>query len=324
MRRKKILIIRFSSFGDIVQAMSVLPNLEDDEVHWLTKQEFKELIAASPLVSRIWTLEKGRTLFSIVKLFWQLKSEQFDIIYDAHQNLRSSLFISLFRIFTLNVKIISRPKDRLKRFFLFYLKLNLLPTPFQGIRSYLSPLTQIPRESRYQNQIWKFPQNLKNKVQNIIPVNDFIVIAPSAAWEMKRWPIEHWKNLILQTKNNIIIVGGPGDHFCQELAALDPARIFNFAGKLSLLESCYLITLSKKLISADTGMLHVADLLNIPGIALIGPTAFGFTTGHHIKILEVKLNCRPCSKDGRGRCSQKIYQRCMKEISPEMVINHLG
>jgi heptosyltransferase-2 len=324
MRRKKILIIRFSSFGDIVQAMSVLPNLESDEVHWLTKLEFKELVGASPFVQKIWTLTKNGPITSLFKLFWQLKSEEFDVIYDAHRNIRSFIIITLFRLFTSHKKIISRPKDRLKRFFLFYLRLNLLPAPFKGIHSYLFPLTEIPREADYQNQVWNFSQDLQNKVKKLIPVNDFIVMAPSAAWEMKRWPLEYWKKLILQTQKKIIIVGGPGDHFCQELANLDPARVFNLAGKLSILESCYLITLAKKIVSADTGMLHVADLLNVPGIALIGPTAFGFTTGHHIKILEVDLPCRPCTKDGRGGCSQKIYQRCMKEISPEMVLNHLG
>jgi heptosyltransferase-2 len=188
----------------------------------------------------------------------------------------------------------------------------------------LSPLTQIPRDSSYQNQVWNFSQDLQNKVKNMLPVTDFVVMAPSAAWEMKRWPLDHWKKLILQTKKYVIVVGGPGDQFCRELVAIAPSRVFNFAGKLSLLESCFLITLSTKIVSADTGMLHVADLLNVPGIALIGPTAFGFTTGIHIKTLEVKLACRPCSKDGSGGCSQKIYQRCMTEISPEMVLNHLG
>jgi len=49
------------------------------------------------------------------------------------------------------------------------------------------------------------------------------------------------------------------------------------------------------------------------------PTAFGFATNENIKTLEVELDCRPCTKDGRGACSQETYQRCMVEITPEQV-----
>jgi len=300
MKRKKILIIRFSSFGDIVQAMSVLPNLSTDEVHWLTKLEFRDLVAASPLIHKVWTLPKKAGLIDLIKLFWEVKKTNFNIVYDAHRNLRSFFIVLLFRICTTLDFIITRPKERFKRFLLFYLRLNLLPIPYKGIRSYLAPLSEFSRDTSYQNQKWNFSLELQNKVQQQIPVKEFIVMAPSAAWQMKRWPLAHWKKLIQLTSKDIIILGGPGDDFCDQLQAIDPSRVHNLAGKLSLLESCYLLTLAEKLISADTGMLHVADLLNIPAVALIGPTAFGFTTGNHIKTLEVELPCRPCTKDGRG------------------------
>jgi heptosyltransferase-2 len=96
------------------------------------------------------------------------------------------------------------------------------------------------------------------------------------------------------------------------------------AGKLSLMESMGIVKKSNLVISADTGIIHVADLIGTPGISLIGPTAFGFPTGAHIKTLEVDLPCRPCTKDGRGNCSQKVYQKCMVDITPEMVVKNIN
>lgn len=147
-----------------------------------------------------------------------------------------------------------------------------------------------------------------------------IILVPSAAWEMKRWPVAHWEKLVeLLSDKKFIILGGKEDfQLSEEIAEIDRQRVQNLAGKLSLVESCYIISKSLLVISADTGLLHVTDVLGVKGLSLMGPTAFGFTAGPGIKTLEVNLPCRPCTKDGSGKCSQAIWQQCMVEIE------HLG
>ena len=141
---------------------------------------------------------------------------------------------------------------------------------------------------------------------------------------MKRWPLSHWKGLVDQSPElKFIVLGGKGDDFCQELEEEFPDRVQNLAGNLSLEESSWVVSKSSALVSADTGILHVADILGIPSLSLIGPTAFGFTSGPWVKTLEVPLNCRPCTKDGRGKCSQDVYQKCMVEISSDRVRSEL-
>ncbi|MEI8347583.1 MAG: glycosyltransferase family 9 protein, partial [Pseudomonadota bacterium] len=152
----------------------------------------------------------------------------------------------------------------------------------------------------------------------------YIALAPSAAWPMKRWPLEHWKVLLaLLPDLNLILLGGPSDQFCEELAKLRPGRIINTAGKLTLLESCAAIAQSQLLVSADTGHLHVGDYLGIKTLALLGPTAFGHPTNPQVKVLEVDMPCRPCTKDGRGKCSQQIYQECLVRITPSVVAQEI-
>ena len=151
-------------------------------------------------------------------------------------------------------------------------------------------------------------------------VGERIILVPSAAWKMKRWPLEHFKELIrLLPHKKFFVLGGNRDHFCRDLETLSPRRVMNLAGKLDLKDSCSLVARAPLVISGDTGLIHVADLAGTKGIALMGPTAFGFCTYPHISTLEVDLSCRPCTKDGRGKCSQKVYQKCMVDITPKQV-----
>ncbi len=338
MKKNKILIIRFSSFGDIIQCSSVVEpirrvmrqNQDQCEIHWATRSEFEYLVALNPNVEKIWSLDKKLGFIGLIKYALNLRNENFTHVYDAHNNLRSYL-IKLFLKFQLNSpNLLIRSKDRLKRFFLFKFRLNFFPKPFKGIDSYINPLKDwgVVLTTIWPSMVWKFPITTVIKVEELmqatIKSDDFITLVPSAAWEMKRWPLDHWKRLIeLIPDKKFIVLGGKEDFFCEEIMAVDSNRVFNFAGKLSLVESSYLIEKSHLVISADTGLLHVADVLGKKALSLMGPTAFGFTTNPKIKTLEVNLSCRPCSKDGRGKCSQLIYQQCMKEITPAMVASEV-
>jgi heptosyltransferase-2 len=324
-KKNKVLIIRFSSFGDIVQASTVVElishGLDSPTIHWVTRSEFENLVALNTDIAKVFTVEKVLGIKGLIRKALELRKENYTHIYDAHNNLRSRIL----RIFLLTrfspPRFTVRSKDRLKRILLFYFRINLFPKPFKGIESYISPLIKwgIPNAYSKLPVVWNFNEK-KLKTTQYLPTTKFISIIPSAAWEMKRWPVEFWKKLILLLPNvNIVILGGKEDIFCKDISAVDSLRVFNLAGKLSLIESCDVIRKSALIISADTGLLHVADVLGIQGISLMGPTAFGFTSSDSIRTMETELSCRPCSKDGRGRCSQAIYQQCMVDITPEQV-----
>ncbi len=327
----KILIIRFSSMGDIVQAMSVisaiLQRYPAAKIEWVTKQEFKGLLSLDSRINKIWSLDRKQGLLGLIRLAIQIRKsdqiEPYDVIYDAHQNLRSLVLKWTLRPFWFVVPrgVITRSKQRLRRVYLFLFKINLFPKPFRGMISYLEPLRSlnISVDHILKGQ-WDFNQNTRDRVDSLLPKINHLALAPSAAWEMKRWPVEHWRNLVaLLPDLNFVLLGGPQDDFLASIAQIAPERVLNLAGKLSLEESAYAISCSKLLISADTGMIHIADLLGHPGISLMGPTAFGYCSGSSIKTLEVALPCRPCTKDGRGKCQRTIYQECMTAITPEAV-----
>lgn len=324
MSDEKILIIRFSSFGDIIQAMSALIPLKqrypEAKIHWLVRSDFAELVGLNPLVDKVISFDRREGLSGLIALAHKLGHEKYSHIYDAHSNIRSHIISFLMKKFPWQKNFIRRPKERWKRFLLFKMRINKFSWPYRGMLSYQRPLEKWGvRINREQKQEWTFSEELLDKVKALVPAS-FVAIIPSAAWEMKRWPLESWKQLIgLLKDENIVVFGGPEDHFCAELVKINPERVFNLAGKLSLIESCALLTLSKYMVSGDTGLLHVADLLGVQGAALIGPTAFGFPTGNHIVTVDVPLPCRPCTKDGRGKCIQNVYKKCLVDLTPNQV-----
>jgi hypothetical protein len=326
----KFLIIRFSSIGDIIQCMNVVNGIKnhfpDAEIHWIARKDMGSFLNMDKRIDRVWGFDKKAGFRGLLRMAKELKAEKFDYIYDAHSNIRSNILKAVllppfYSLFPRGPHYTLRSKDRWKRFLLFKLGINKFDKPFRGIISYRKPLAKwgiTNFESDYSD--WYFPEEFKERFARIFTPKT-ITLVPSANWEMKRWPVSHWQQVIqLMSEYRFIILAGPTDTFCETIKAIAPERVNNLAGKTSLLESCYLVKQSNLVISGDTGFLHAADLFHTRSIALMGPTAFGFPTGKEAEIMEVNLPCRPCTKDGRGKCKQPVWQKCMVDITPQAVV----
>ena len=327
----KFLIIRFSSIGDIIQCMNVVNGIKnhfpDAEIHWIARKDMGSFLNMDKRIDRVWGYDKKTGFKGLLQMARQLKAEKFDYIYDAHSNIRSNilkavLLPSLYYLFPRGPRYTLRHKDRWKRFLLFKLRINKFDKPFRGIISYQKPLATwgiTNFESDYCD--WNFPAEYEERFHRTLTPKT-ITLIPSANWEMKRWPVSNWQQVIqLMPDYRFIILAGPTDTFCETIKAIAPERVNNLTGKTSLLESCYLVKQSNLVISGDTGFLHAADLFHTKAIALMGPTAFGYPTGKQVEVIEVDLPCRPCTKDGHGKCKQSIWQKCMVDILPKRVVN---
>ena len=327
----KFLIIRFSSIGDIIQCMNVVNGIKnhfpDAEIHWIARKDMGSFLNMDKRIDRVWGYDKKTGFKGLLQMAHQLKAEKFDYIYDAHSNIRSNILKAvllppLYYLFPRGPRYTLRHKDRWKRFLLFKLRINKFDKPFRGIISYQKPLATwgiTNFESDYSD--WNFPAEYEERFHRTLTPKT-ITLVPSANWEMKRWPVSNWQQVIqLMPDYRFIILAGPSDTFCETIQAIAPERVNNLAGKTSLLESCYLVKQSNLVISGDTGFLHAADLFHTKAIALMGPTAFGYPTGKQVEVIEVDLPCRPCTKDGHGKCKQSIWQKCIVDILPKQVVN---
>lgn len=326
----KILIIRFSSFGDVTQCLSVAAKLKkrfpESEIHWVVRQDLAELLSRNPNIAKVWSLNRQDGLSGLFKLIKELKKQNFSYIYDAHNNLRSFIIGLLLRppFHFAKVNFIRKSQKRWKRILLFKFHKNLYRQPFSGQRDLLEPLAPwgVDEELPQPPQFFVDPHALlqaKSKLQSWHE-EKFIVLAASAAYPLKRWPISHWQRLIqLEPQKKFVLLGGENDLFLNEVANIAPQRVLNLVGKTSLQESAAVISLSHQVIANDTGLLHIAEQLGKNCIALMGPAPFGFPSRKSTKILEINLPCRPCSKHGQGPCRNKELQKCLVDIRPEQV-----
>lgn len=283
------------------------------------KKRFSSSLNASLSIDELHVFDKKTGLIAFVRLVWNLRKQNFTHVYDAHSNLRSHIASWILCLSTNKISFLRRSKQRFKRWLLFTWHYNLLPTPFRGAKSFTAPL----EKWGLSDSVW--PKShitiyASDKIRNLIQHKNFILLAPSAAWDLKKWPQDYWKKLIkLCDKYFFVIVGGPQDHFCQEIANSSPSNSINLSGQLNWQETFEAVNEASLVISGDTGVLHMADYIQKPTLAIIGPTAFGYPSSPSSITLEVPLPCRPCTKDGRGKCKNNTFKKCLIDITPEIV-----
>lgn len=348
----RVLILRFSSFGDIFQALEAARHLADSvrtpTVDWLTREDFAALLRDQVSISQVHAFPRKGSVGALIVQAWNL-AKDYDYVYDAHSNLRSLivrivirarwLLLRFLNPFSPQRSLIRRSKERLRRFLFFKLRWKTLPVPYRGAESFLRPLrTWLPNlEFDFSTPSWKVPEDVshgplvseffqwKNLAEKSSESDvELIALAPSAAWPNKRWPLERWRLFILEwiktsSESRFLLLGGPEDRFLNEIEKeFGTERVFNAVGKTSLLESAVLLSQASAVVANDTGLLHVADRLHIPSVVIIGPTAFGYPVGPFSRIAEVpreSLACKPCSKDGRDRCINPVKLKCLLDVS---------
>ena len=315
----KILIIRFSSIGDLTQALSIpsfiISNWPQTEIHFVTRKDLSAIIENHPHIQKIWTLDRNSGIKGLIKLIQELRRQKFTHVYDAHNNLRS-FFI---RTFINSEMVLVKPMMRLKRFLLINFQINLFEKPFSGQRDLIKPLEKWGMKYMLPNAPQLFLNSIAlKKATELLKIKDYIVLVPSATYELKRWPIEFWDELIKKNSDKFfVILAGEGDHFTEKLNT--NKNIINFTGQTDLLTSAAIIEKAKATVSNDTGLLHFSEQLGKSTIALMGPAPFGFPSRPTTFILERNLKCRPCSKHGQGPCVNPIFQECLRSISPTEV-----
>lgn len=157
----------------------------------------------------------------------------------------------------------------------------------------------------------------------------FVVLAPGSVWATKRWPsfdelaAELMKSAVFGT-HRIVVTGADSD---RELANAIAARVaqaggrpvIDATGRLSLLASANLISRSVAIVTNDSAPLHLASAMNVPTIALFGPTVptlgFGPLAPQHVVMGVDHLLCRPCHAHGPQQCPLKHW-KCMRELTP--------
>jgi ADP-heptose:LPS heptosyltransferase len=321
----KILIIRFSSIGDIVLTTPVIrclkKQLPNAEVHYLTKYSFRGIIESNPYIDSLHLLDEN--LDQVIAL---LQEEDFDYVIDLHHNLRT---LKVKRALGKTVAF-SFNKLNIQKWLLTAIKVNVMPN-VHIVDRYMETVKPLGVKNDGKGLDYFIPE------KDIVPDNDipaahslgFIGVVIGAALNTKKLPIEKLKQLCGEINHPIILLGGPEDRADgEEIASVDPVKIYNSCGKFNLNESADLVRRSKLIITHDTGLMHIAAAFKKPIISVWGNTVpgfgmtpyYGFATQPE-NMMEVKgLSCRPCSKIGYNKCPLGHF-KCMNKQDIEKIIN---
>lgn len=332
----KILIIRFSSIGDIVLTTPVVRCLKQQlgaEIHYLTKKSFHTVLAANPYIDKIFTIQK-----KVNEILPELKKEKYDVIIDLHRNLRSWQIKS-----GLGVKSYAFDKLNFEKWLMVNFKVNKLPD-IHIVDRYLAAVKSLGVVNDGKGLDYFIMKNeellingveFSERVSTLQPFNPsthFIAFVIGAAHATKRLPTEKIISICNKIPYPIILLGGPEDAERGEtIANAAGNHVINACGKLKLNQSASIIQQAWKVITHDTGLMHIAAAYNKDIISVWGNTIpeFGMypydPEGKNKNvIMEVNnLPCRPCSKIGYAKCP-KGHFKCMYDIDEEQIINQAG
>jgi ADP-heptose:LPS heptosyltransferase len=312
----KILIIRFSSIGDIVLTTPVIrcckEQIPDLEIHVITKKIFLNILINNPYVSKVHAFES-----KIDELIEQLKNENFDFIVDLHNNIRS---LSLKH--KLNIPSSSFNKLNIKKWLYVQFKLNRLPS-IHIVDRYFEAVSSLHVKNDGKGLDYFIPKQDEINLSETLPSsfqNGYYALVLGGSYFTKQIPENKLSEIIELSDKPLLMLGGKSEfELGQKLIQFYPNKLFNACGKFNLNQSSYFIKCAEKVITSDTGLMHIAAAFKKEIHSLWGNTVkeFGmypYLPNDKSKIHEVKtLSCRPCSKLGFHKCP-KGHFKCMNEI----------
>lgn len=311
----KILIIRFSSIGDIVLTTPVIrcckQQLKNSEIHFVTKFSFKSTLEHNPCVDKLITFEKD-----LKEVLPQLKKENYDFVIDLHNNLRSTRLK-----LALGKKSSTFKKLNLKKWLAVNLKSKIALPDVHIVQRYLEAAAPLDVKDDDKGLDYFISENdtvdITSIGQNL--KNGFVTLVAGGSYYTKKIPFNKLIEICNNSKLPVVLLGGKEDVTLAEQVVSKTKNTFNCCGKFSLNNSAFLILNSSFVISSDTGLMHIAaaygkKLFSVWGNTIPEFGMYPYKPGEGSKILEVKdLKCRPCSKLGFSKCP-KGHFKCMNEI----------
>jgi heptosyltransferase-2 len=319
----RLLIIRFSSIGDIVLTTPVIRCVKQQipgvEIHFLTKLSMKEVTEANPNIDHFHYLDQD-----INALIPALEKQSFDAVIDLHHNQRT------WRIKrALGVKSFSYKKLSIQKIILTTFGIDLLKNEHVTKR-YMDTVKSLGVVDDGKGLDYFIPTATKSVI-NDLPENfklGYVGLVIGASYFNKKMPLEKLKALIASIKLPVVLIGGPDDK--EVGVALQHTfgdRVFNACGNYNINESAIFVKQANYIVSHDTGFLHIACAFNKPTVTIWGATtpALQFSALYptnsdspRFDAIVPDLNCQPCAKQGSNHCP-KGHFNCMQLQNTDLI-----
>jgi heptosyltransferase-1 len=327
----KILILKPSSLGDVIQALPLLRllkrHLPQSEIHWWLSSDLHSLLADDPDLADIIPFERRRWKSparwpEMLASIHRMRRERYDWVIDLQCLARSGAFAWLANgAFTIGLD------DRREGAAGFYDV--MVPRPAgtrHAVDWYLAvlPALGVPNGSQFTWLPERPGTNAAVRAQWPVDGYRWLVINPGARWLNKRWPVESFTELVQRLARDdsdvrFAILGGKEDApLGAAISLAAPGRCLDLTARTTLPEMIEWIRLSELMITGDTGPMHAAAALGIPVVSIFGPTDPQATGpyGQVDRAVKISLPCAPCMK---GTCNFEKPMECLRSITPAQV-----
>lgn len=331
-----LLVLRFSSIGDVVLTIPVLLTFQQQypeaRVTMVAPKMYRPLF--EPLGFGFIAADlKGRHkgLLGLTKLFRQIRRQlKPDLVIDLHSVLRTHILKSLFKM--VGTPFFSIDKGRSDK--------------AQLTRKDDKALKQLPHTTQRYAQVFKDAghQLTYDAAHPLIPkyqhpeafgfgksisTTKAIGLAPFAGFEGKTLPFKKIKQLVddlLENSFTVVLFGGPADHSRLEELKNGKEQLINVAGKFDFAGDIVLMQSLKAMISMDSSNMHLATMAGIPVVSIWGAThsyagfgALGKNEDLEVAVSTNDLDCRPCSVFGNKPCFRGDYA-CLNGLETSEIL----
>ncbi|MBD3287889.1 hypothetical protein GF337_03720 [candidate division KSB1 bacterium] len=333
---EKILIIRLSSIGDILLTTPLIRILKkrfpNSKIDFVIKEKFRELISHHPALDIVYSYHKKEREKGLKKIKERIRQQNYDIIFDIHKNFRSIYL----RTAVGAGDIFKFKKFIVPRWLMVHFKINLYKKMIPVYQRYINSGEKLGIEYDDLGLDIYISESIRDKLRqqwnaDLEPEKNLVIgIAPGAGFETKRWHAEGFRAVIedllaTHPEARVLLFGNVKDRqITQNIIWNDHPRVFDVAGKYSLMETTAMMDYCKLVITNDSGLMHLASALKKKVVAIFGSTTehLGFfpCNKEALIIQNNALKCRPCTHVGRKKCPKKHF-KCMLDIQAVDVLN---
>lgn len=327
----KILILKPSSLGDVVQAIPILRMLKAHErgssIYWWLSSELAELLRADPDLAGLFLFQRRRWSApwhwnEAARSIAEIRGHHFDLVLDLQGLARSAVLAWLAgAVRTVGVEdwregapafydeAVARPWERPHAIDWYLAVLKPLGVPVRWDFDWLPCRPEAAQRLAEKWQAHRSP---------------WIIFSPGASWPNKRWPAQSYAQLARDLARvypdcRFVVLGTGADaQVGRVIAERGGAQFLDLTGQTTISEMIEWIRLSKLIVTNDSGPMHVAAALRKPVVALFGPTDPRRTGpyGQPAGIVRIPLPCAPCLKP---RCRYEKPMECLRALTPELV-----
>ena len=330
----RLLIVKLTSFGDVIHTFPAISDLKaarpDIEIDWMVEEAFAPFVELHPAVSPIHPVSFRRlrsppTRWALipmeaVRLGRTLRGRRYDLVVDLQGLLKSAIPALLAGTGVAGYDAGSAREPAASRLYRWTIGVPRAMHAVERSRRLLAGAVGYPVPTGQ----GRYGLRVLGGRDPVLPER-YAIVMHSASWDTKLWPERNWRGVIAEiTKGGRSVVlpwGTPEEKARAERLAIDIEGVHVLPTVMAGAELARVVSGADFAIGLDSGLMHLATALDVPGIWLFGPTDPGLTGpyGKDQTVIassyrEAPCRRRTCDREPGGRC-------CMQAIDPYDVVD---